>query len=188
MHALPQDVINQINLALEQRNAGRDYYEFFIPGSIKLALATWPKAKLDAHSIDNGYMFRYRFGFEPTPIVRQQIIEIQNKYHYTDEEVRWLKRSRHFAISRNSLKIETSPLMPAVGWLQIIMLSLFCISMVLKIEFSQAPEWNRGLGTLSLMGIWFAGSWILYKLYLYPWKTLKQSGAITAIRSAVKSN
>lgn len=30
----------QINLGSEQRNAARDYNEYFIPGSIKLVLAT----------------------------------------------------------------------------------------------------------------------------------------------------
>ena len=32
----------QLNLAKFQRNAGRDYNEYFIPSNIKLVLATMP--------------------------------------------------------------------------------------------------------------------------------------------------
>ena len=49
----------QLNLALEQRAAGRDYHEYFVPGSIKLLLATASKTKLDELAMDNERLFKY---------------------------------------------------------------------------------------------------------------------------------
>jgi hypothetical protein len=72
----PQDSI-QINLIGEQRKATGDYNEYFIPGSIKLVLATWTQEKRNSMALNNSNFFRYRFGFEPSKVARQQVLEIQ---------------------------------------------------------------------------------------------------------------
>lgn len=114
----PQDLdITQLNQALEQRNAGRDYYEYFIPGSIKLVLATWTKEKLDRVAKDNDRLFGYRFGFKATKVVREETIDFQNKYDLSDDEIRWLKRAGHIRVTRTEFIIDRSRLMPIYGWI-----------------------------------------------------------------------
>ncbi len=170
----------QLNLAKFQRNAGRDYNEYFIPSNIKLVLATMPQAELDALAEDNGRMFRYRFGFSATRPVRQQVIELQQAYDLSDSEIRWLKHAGHLRISRADLTVDPSRLMPITGWIQLAIFSILCIGMIFQVAFSGAPEWKQGMGQTMLAALWFAGAAMLFKLYVAPWNTLKRSGAIDA--------
>lgn len=172
--------IVQLNLATEQRNAGRDYHEYFVPGSIKLVLATWPKEKLDAQALDNEVMFRYRFGFEPGKTVRQQVLEIRKQYDFTDREIRWLRHSGQLFIAPHEAKLKPSRLMPLIGWSQATLLGLMCIGMVLQIKLSTAPAWKQGLAEIAVAGLGFGVFWILNSLYLAPWRTLKRSGALSS--------
>lgn len=168
----------QLNLAKIQRNAGRDYNEYFIPSNIKLLLATTPQAELDELAEDNGRMFRYRFGFTATRLVRHQVIELQQTYDLSDSEIRWLKHAGHLRISRTDVAIDPSRLMPITGWIQLVIFSIVCIAMIFQVAFSGAPEWKQGLGQATLAAIWFAGASVLLNLYVLPWNTLKRSGAI----------
>ncbi len=168
----------QLNLAKFQRNAGRDYNEYFIPSNIKLVLATTPQADLDALAEDNGRMFRYRFGFSVTRPVRQKVIALQQTYDLSDSEIRWLKHAGHLRISRTDMTIDPSRLMPITGWIQLTIFSIVCIGMIFQVAFSGAPEWKLALGQTILGAIWFAGASVLLKLYVMPWTTLKRSGAI----------
>lgn len=177
-----QNDITQLNLALEQRNAGRDYNEYFIPGSIKLILATWPKAKLDSTALENERFFAYRFGFVATRGVRQKIIEFQNRYDFSDNEIRWLKRAGHLGTSRKELIIDSSRLMPIAGWIQMTILSLVCVSAILLLGFSPSPEWKRSLGQVAIGGLWLFVGIFLFRNFVAPWQTLKRSGAIPKIR------
>ena len=171
--------VTQLNLALEQRTAGRDYHEYFIPGSIKLVLATWSKEKLDSVAKVNERMFLYRFGFKATRVAREKVIDFQNKYDLSDSEVRWLKRSGHLRVTRTEMNIDASRFMPVAGVVQLPVLSLVFIGMIFQVAYSAAPAWKQGLGQTSLALLWFGGATLLYKLYLAPWRTLKESGAIT---------
>ena len=173
-----QNDINQLNLALEQRNAGRDYHEYFIPGSIKLILATWPKAKLDRTALENERLFAYRFGFDATRTVRQQVIDFQNKHDFSDLEIRRLKRASHLRTTRTDLIIDPSRLMPIAGWIQLTILSLVCVSTILLLGFAPSPEWKRSLGQVVVSGLWFFGGTFLLKSFVVPWQTLKKSGVI----------
>lgn len=174
-----QDPI-QVNLATHQRNAGRDYHEFFVPGSIKLLLATKTKEELDRMAIDNSRLFNYRFGFEPPTIVRKQVLTIQQKYDFTDREVRWLKRAGQLQISRKEAKLVPSRLMPITGWIQLVAFSLVCVAMTFQIAFSSNPAWQQALGQLLVSGFWFGGLSIMNTLYLAPWRALERSGALAA--------
>lgn len=168
----------QLNLAKFQRNAGRDYNEYFIPSNIKLVLATTPQAQLDELAEDNGRMFRYRFGFSATRPVRRQVIELQQTYDLSDREIRWLKHAGHLRISRTNITLDASRLMPVAGWIQLSIFSLLCIAMIFQVAFSAAPDWKQGLGQILLAAFWFLGAAMLFKLYVAPWYTLKRSGAI----------
>ncbi len=70
-----------------------------------MVLATMPEEELDAMAEGNGRMFRYRFGFEATPTVRQQVIELREKYELSDGDIGWLKRAGHLRISRTGVTI-----------------------------------------------------------------------------------
>ena len=177
----PQDSI-QINLIGEQRKATRDYNEYFIPSSIKLVLATWTQEKRNSMALDNSNFFRYRFGFEPPKVARQQVLEIQKKHDLTDREVRWLHRSGQLKVTRTEAKLIPSRLMPAAGWIQVSILSFFCLAMTLQIAASNAPAWKQALGQLIISGLWFGGACMLNSLLLAPWRTLKRAGVVKAAK------
>ncbi len=165
----------QLNLALEQRAAGRDYHEYFIPGSIKLLLATASKIKLDKMAIGNPNMFRYRFGFTATTSVRSKVIDFQTKYDLLDNEIRWLKRAGHLRVTRQELTIDTSRLMPMYGWFQVTLVSLVCAAAILQLAgLETAIPWKRDLTQMGLGAIWFAIAAMLIKMFVNPWRTLKQ--------------
>lgn len=177
-----QNNITPLNLVLEQRNAGRDYHEYFIPGSLKLALAIWPKAKLDSTALGNERFFAYRFGFLATRAVRQKIIEFQNKYEFFDSEIRQFNRASHLRGTRTELIIDSSRLMPIAGWIQLTILSLVCISTILLLGLSPSLEWQRSLGQVAIGGLWVFGGIFLFRNFVAPWQTLKRAGAIQKIR------
>lgn len=181
MNETPEIDRAQLNVALEQRTAGRDYHEYFIPSSVKLMLATSSKVKLDNLAIDNERLFGYRFGFQTTRPVRQQLIDFQNKYDLLDAEIRWLKRAGHLRVNRLELTIDTSRVMPIYGWIQVAFLSVIFAYTIFQIGWlAKAPDWKRDLLQLGLGAIWFGVAAVLIKMFVAPWRTLKQSGVIDA--------
>lgn len=177
----PQDSI-QINLIGEQRKATGDYNEYFIPGSIKLALATWTQEKRNSMALNNSDFFRHRFGVEPSKVARQQVLELQGKHDLSDREVRWLHRSGQLKVSRTEAKLIPSRLMPAVGWIQVSILSFACLAMTLQIAASNAPAWKQALGQLIISGLWLGGAYMLNSLLLAPWQTLRRAGVVKAAK------
>ena len=170
----------QINLGMTQRNAAGDYHEYFVPGSIKLFLATQTKEELDRIALDNSRLFHYRFGFEPSKkAVRQQMLDIQNKYELTDREMRGLRTSGQMHISRTEAKLKPTRLIPIAGWIQLTLISLICIPAAFGIAFSVAPAWKQALGELAILGFWFAQAGFFIKQFIAPWRILKCSGAIS---------
>lgn len=182
MSDTPQFDSAQLNFALEQRAAGRDYHEYFIPGSIKLLLATASKTKLDEMATCNERLFNYRFGFKATSTVRPQVIEFQNKYDLLDNEIRWLKRAGHLRVTRQELIVDTSRLMPMYGWFQVTLVSLVCAPAILQLAgLETAIPWKRDLFQMGLGAIWFAIAAMLIKMFVNPWRTLKQAGVLSAM-------
>jgi hypothetical protein len=169
---------NQFNVATEQRNAARDYFESTGIGSINVALATWTPERLDETSQFNPNLFASRFGFSGTGPVRSQVIAFQRKYDLLDNEIWWLRRAGHIQVTRTGIKIDISALMPILGLIQVALFSLMIVLMFLQVEVSSAPEWKKALG-YSGVGI-FGGAmlFVLIKLYIVPWRTLSECGAI----------
>lgn len=181
MSDIPQFDLAQLNVALEQRAAGHDYHEYFIPGSVKLLLATASKTKLDEMAIGNERLFGYRFGFKATPSVRSQLIAFQNKYDLLDDEICWLKRASHLRVTRQELIIDTSRLMPIYGWFQVTLISLMFAFAILHLAgLESATIWKRELTQIGIGAIWFCIAAILIKMFVNPWRTLKQAGALNA--------
>lgn len=179
MSDVPQFDLTQLNLALEQRVAGRDYHEYFTPGSIKALLATASKPKLDQMAIGNERLFQYRFGFKATASVRSQIIAFQNKYELLDDEIRWLKRASHIRVTRQKLIVDTSRLMSIYGWFQVALISLLFAGSILQIAgLETAIPWKRDLTQIGLGATWLAIAAILIKMFVNPWRIMKNAGAI----------
>lgn len=179
MDDIPEIDRAQLNIALEQRVAGRDYFEFFTPGSIKLLLATASKTKLDELAIGNERLFKYRFGFNATPRVRPQLIAFQNQYDLLDDEIRWLKRAGHLRVTRHELVVDTSRLMPIYGWFQITLVSLVFAAAILQMAGAEhAPAWKRDIIQMCLGLTWFCVGGLLMKMFVAPWRTLKQTGIV----------
>ena len=178
MQQEPQDHVVQLNLATEQRNAGRDYHEHVAPGSVELMLATWDMDKLDRQAQANPYMFKLRYGFDATTVVRAKVMRFQKRYDVSDREVRGLKQSGTIRTTRTDMTIDTNRAMPILGWTQLVFFTLVIGLMVLPIGLSDAPEWKQGLGLMLLGGLWFCIAWMLHKLYIGPWQILKHAGVV----------
>ena len=178
MNQEQQDRVVQLNLAADQRNAGRDYHEHGSAGTVQQMLAAWDMEKLDCQAKTNPYMFKIRYGFEATTAVRARVVDFQKRYELSDLEIRWLKRSGHIRTTRKDMRIDASRTMPIIGWAQVGFFTLFIALMVLQVAFSGAPEWKQGLGLLLLTGFWFGIAWLMHKLYIGPWQILKQAGVI----------
>lgn len=176
---VPATNATQLNIALKQRCAGRNYHEYFVPGSIKLLLATTSKGKLDELAIDNEHLFKYRFGFKATPAVSHQVIAFKNKYNLFDDEIRYLKRVGYLKVTRQELTINTSLTMPICGWLQIIGISFIFLPMVIQIAgLERVIELKRSLIQVSLLALWLGLTSILFKTFVMSWHILKNSGEI----------
>lgn len=169
----------QLNLALEQRAAGRDYHEYFIPDSIKRFLFTASKTKLDEMAIGNQYFFKYRFGFKATSTVRPLVIDFQSKYDLLDDEIRWLKRAGHLRVTRQELIVDTSRLMPIYGWLHVVLISLFFATCIIQLSFvGPAISLKRDLIQIALGAMWLTIIAMLVKAFIAPWHTMKSAGAV----------
>ena len=170
----------QFNIATTQQNIAGNCYDFFVPGSVKLLLASRPQEELDVLTENNPRLFRYRCGFSATKAVRRQVIALQQAKELEDSAIRWQKYAGHILISRTDLRVEPSRLMPISGWIQLVIFTLICLSGFSQIAFANAIEWRQGLGLIFLALFWFAGAGALLKLYVLPWRTLKRVGLIAS--------
>lgn len=122
---------------------------------------------------------RYRFDFTAATSVRSKVIDLQTKYDPLDNEIRWLKRAGHLRVTRQELIIDTSRLMPMYGWFQVTLVSLVFAAAILQLAgLETAIPWKRDLTQIGLGAIWFCIAGILIKMFVNPWRTLKQAGAL----------
>lgn len=171
----------QMNIASEQRNAGRDYYEFLVPGSIELFLATRSIDEIDRISLANEHLFRHRFGFIANRAVRKQVIEIKQRYDMTDYDIRWLQRSTQMTIRNNEANISPDRVSLVFAWINFSVLSYVCMTMLFQISFSSAPAWKQALATILVGGVWSGLAWVLKSLYVSPWRTVKRIRAFPTV-------
>jgi hypothetical protein len=168
----------QFNLATEQRNAARDYFEFASQGSVEFALTTWSPEQLDKTAKVNSEFFKRRYGFEATTPVRAMVIEFQRKYDLLDRNIWWLRRAGHLRTTRTDLTVDTGLFMSVIGWVQMVLMGLLFGLMFLQIYVSKAPEWKQLLGFILVGAIWLGVIAVIVKLYIEPFRTLKQCGAV----------
>lgn len=169
--------IAQVNLGKFSKNAGRDYYEGRIPDSIKVYLATTPAAKLDEDAIDNERLFYYRFRMDVPPAVRRSIIEIRNRFGFTDHECRWLRRSGQLRVTRTEAKLVPDRLMPLVGWFYMLLLIMICTVCTFAVLNARVEAWRQALAALAVTGMFGGALWCIDRVFLSPWRWLGHVGA-----------
>jgi hypothetical protein len=170
--------ISQLNLGQANRNAGRDYYEMLIPGSIKLVLATQSRERLNEMAQDNNYLFKYRFGFEATTPVRKQIIDMINRYDFSDKEIRILKRSGQLVINRADAKLKKpSHWVMALGWFYVGLVGLAVFARLFTLTQNKELESVEQALQVALTYALFAlVIWVIMTIFILPGRILKQSG------------
>ncbi|MFA6270261.1 MAG: hypothetical protein WC657_03575 [Candidatus Paceibacterota bacterium] len=174
-----------INIDGIQRNSGRDYYENITLGSIKTLLLCAPKALLDRIALDNSRMFEYRFGFETSRTIRRQILAIQNRYDFTDKQIRGFRVSGTLKITHKEAKLAPSRLALAAGWAQVWILSLYSMVMLYLVGYSLPPTPKQLQALVLLGGFWLIMAWMLNKLYIASWYIAKQAGVPLAFRRRI---
>lgn len=170
-----QPAMMQLNLADSQRNAGRDYFEVLAPGSMEIFMASRSGEELDRIALGNEHLFRHRFGFHANKAVRQQVLEIKQRYDMTDHDVRWLCRSTQMVIRGDQARISPDRITPVIGWLSFFALSFVCTGMMLQITLSGEPAWKQLLGLLFVGSLWFGMAWGLRVFYIAPWRIMKRA-------------
>ena len=168
----------QLNLANVQRNAARDYYEYIVPSSMKQLLVMSSKEELDRKALNNGHMFKYRFGFEPTFLARQKIIELQCKHEWSDQEVRDLHQTGNLRINRDHVQLKVYPFELATGIILIIITTLMCAFLFLLVHFSDAFVWKRVIAEFLIGSGFIITTRSFYQSFIAPWRLLTSSGAI----------
>lgn len=176
------DAVHQFNLASEQRNAARDYFEFASHGSVEFALTTWSPEKLDRTAKGNPELFKRRYGFDATTPVRAKVIEFQRKYDLLDRNIWWLRRAGHLRTTRTDLTVDTGLLMSVLGWVQMVFMGLLFGLMFLQIYISKAPDLKQFIGFILVGTVWLGVIAVIVKLYIEPRRTLKQCGAVAGER------
>ncbi|MEQ1662140.1 MAG: hypothetical protein ABL877_05550 [Thiobacillus sp.] len=171
----PRSETTQLNLADNQRVAGRDYYEG-APDSVKLYLVSKPDAVLDSEAIGNERLFYSRFNLDAPKIVRRQYIAYKQQHDFTDFQIRWLRWSGHLRIKGQEVTLVPDRMMPVAGWMQVGLLSLVFSAGMLQIARSTVPDWKQMLGQLVLATLWMGAWWLLHRLYIAPWRVLKRAG------------
>lgn len=141
-------------------------------------LATNPSTRIDEESIDNEFPFRHRFGFDANLTGRAQVIALKTQFQMTDVEFCSLRRSGQISIKRTEVRIAPDRLVPMVGWLYLLIISLTLLPSLLAIAFGPASGWKQDLGFMTLGAIWLAATWFVCKLHINPWRLLKQVGAL----------
>jgi hypothetical protein len=169
--------ITQLNLGEHSRNAGRDYHENRIPDSIKVYLATKSAAKLDEEAIDNERLFYYRFRMDVPTAVRRSIIDIKNRFGFTDHECRWLRRSGQLRVTRTEAKLRPDRLMPVVGWFYMFLLIMMCTVCTFAVLKAHVEAWRQGMAAIAVAGMFAGAMWGIDRVFLSPWRWLGHVGA-----------
>lgn len=168
----------QVNIANEQRNAARDYWEVHAQGNLKYTMAVWPQARLDEQAIENSRFFKARFGFEANTIARIKVIAFQRKFDLQDSQIKMLKRSSFLRVTRHGIRVDKSLLVPILGWMQIVMLSAVIMMLGSMVAYSTAPEWKQASGFMLLGSILILTLMWVLKSCVLPRRLLKEYGVL----------
>lgn len=175
-----KDIHIQVNTAESQRNALRDYHEVRAPQSVGLYLAVTPQAEIDALTLDNATLFRRRFGFEAAKqSVRAQVLDMRLLHEMTDREIRWMRYSGFLQVTRTEAKLVPNRWIALAGWGQLVFFSILFGGWVLLFSGAEVPAWKQMFAQAAVATLWFTAGWALNKLYIEPWRLLRQLGVVS---------
>ena len=170
-----------INIADQQRNASRDYYEFNLMPSIKVYMATRSDDDLDRVAATNQRMFKYRFGLTANSTVRSKIIAIKSRYNLTDPEVKALLGSGQIRIKQQEVLATPDRLSPILGFVLLVIVSVICGLNIFSISVAQASPWRALIALGMIFIIWGICIYYTKKFMVTPWRILERSGILKDI-------
>lgn len=128
----------------------------------------------DDLAIEDESVFVSRFGFDCSRFWREKVIEFKRKRDLTDRAICALYRNRTLTFGNGALEISTSPLAPALGWVQLALLVLpithYCLLLI-----CHPPLTLSTLAAVALFtAIYMAVPWSLYWYYIAPSRVWKR--------------
>lgn len=169
----------ELNIAEQQRNANRDYYELNLPISMKVYMATRSDEELDRVALGNQRMFKYRFGLNANSVVRTKIIAIKNRYNLTDIEVKTLIKSGQIRVNQNKVLVTPDKVSPIIGFVILVIISFVCgINLFAITGSSSVSVWGILLALGTILSVWGICIYHIKKFMVAPWQTLKHSGVL----------
>ncbi len=163
--------MDQQNSGEHQRIAGRDYNESTVVTSLRLYVTTRSSEKLDAESLDNERLFRYRFGIDVGREARSDVLQIKAAGRYTDRQIRWLIRSGQLKSNQTGSKLRNRSLMMLIaGVFFSAVAALFFASIIAQIHYSKhASDLLRLAGIAIALWCWYASTRFFWNLFMGPW-------------------
>jgi len=168
----------QVNSGAYSRIAGNNYVEGDIAFYPSMDLSIPTTDELNERAIENEYFFRKRFGSAERLSIRKQIIAIKDSTGFTDEQIRSMRTSGHLVITGSSAKLIPNRWMPVIGWFYWSFLSLGCVGKLLELGSQTTNEWNQALELFTIGVFWLAATWFISRIFLTPWRLLKQAGVL----------
>jgi hypothetical protein len=168
----------QLNLASTLRNAGENYHEYHLYSEGADAISMCSMEELADQTQNNPNLFLRRFGFTAIRAVRTKLVEFQAKLDLADSEIRWLKRMGFIRVVQNDLKVDTSYLLPVLGWVQIVFFSLVFAPITLLAAFSAVTNGNDMPKFMLLIAMWLGVWTVMHRMYIKPWTLLRDREAL----------
>lgn len=170
-----------INIADQQRNANRDYYELSSAPSMRVYMATRSDDDLDRVAVTNQRMFKYRFGLTTNATVRAKIIAIKNRYNLTDLEVEKLISSGQIRVKQNQVFVMPDSLSPIFGYVILLVISFVCGLNILAVSEAPSSPWKVLIALSMIFSVWSICIYYTKKFMVSPWRILKRSGILSDI-------
>lgn len=170
-----------INIADEQRNANRDYYEFNLVASMRVYMSTRSDEHLDKVAATNQRMFKYRFGLTANGTVRSKIIAIKRRYNLTDPEIKALIDSGQIRVKEHEVFATPDRVSPVLGFVLLAIVSFICGLNIFSISMSQATPWRALIALGVIFSVWGMCIYYTKKCMLAPWRILERSGILNDI-------
>lgn len=170
-----------INIADNQRNASRDYYEFNLVPSMRVYMFTRSDDDLDRIATTNQRMFKYRFGLTANATIRSKIIAIKRRYNLTDMEIKALIGSGQIRAKHQEVLATPDMASPILGFVLLVIISFICGLNILSISIAQASPLKALVAIGMIFSIWGMCIYYIKRFMVSPWRILKRSGILTDI-------
>ncbi|MGP1716435.1 MAG: hypothetical protein ACTS9Y_04590 [Methylophilus sp.] len=170
-----------INIADQQRNANRDYYEFNLASSMRVYMSTRSDDDLDRIAATNQRMFKYRFGLTANATVRSKIIAIKRRYNLTDPEVRALVGSGQISVKQHEVFATPDRVSPVLGFVFFVIVSFICGLNIFSISIAQTSPWTVFIALGMIFSVWGLCIYYTKKFMVAPWRILERSGILKDI-------